>query len=72
MSTEETCLLSYREAAELIGCSEATLRRLVSKGKLPHLKIGRSVRFTKQMLIDDHYVPATAGGRSQPAAKLSN
>jgi len=51
-------LYTYEEAAKFTGVSEITLRRLVSHRKLRHLKIGRSVRFTKQMLIDDHDVPA--------------
>ena len=48
-------LLSYDEAAALLCLHPASIRRLVSKGKLDYIKIGRSVRFTKEMLIDSNY-----------------
>ena len=34
-------------AARYIGCTEATLRVWVSRRKVPHLKVGRLVRFRK-------------------------
>lgn len=38
-------LLSYKEAARFLRISEPYLRRLKQKGKVPFVKIGRSVRF---------------------------
>lgn len=36
--------LTYPQAAKLLQVHEVTLRRLVSKRKIPYMKIGRSVR----------------------------
>ena len=38
-------LLTYKEAAQCTGLSVATLESLVSQGKLPIVKIGKSARF---------------------------
>jgi len=38
-------LLTYQEAAQCTGLSVATLESLVSQGKLPVVKIGKSARF---------------------------
>ena len=38
-------LLTYREAAQCTGLSVATLESLVSQGKIPVVKIGKSARF---------------------------
>ena len=38
-------LLTYREAAQCTGLSVATIESLVSQGKLPVVKIGKSARF---------------------------
>ena len=38
-------LLTYREAGQCTGLSVATLESLVSQGKLPIVKIGKSARF---------------------------
>lgn len=43
-------LFSYKEAAEKLGISQATLRRWVSERTIEHTKIGRSVRFTEAQL----------------------
>ena len=38
-------LLSYSQAAEILGIHAGTLRRWVANVRIPHLKIGRTVRF---------------------------
>jgi len=38
-------LLSLREAAELLGCSMWTLRRLANRGEIPGRKVGTRVKF---------------------------
>jgi excisionase family DNA binding protein len=38
-------LLTYQEASQSTGLSVATLESLVSQGKLPVVKIGKSARF---------------------------
>lgn len=45
MENEDEPLLTYLEAARLLNLSETTLRRYVSLGRLPHLKLFKSVRF---------------------------
>lgn len=41
----EVLLLSPKEAAELLSISPRKLWSLTASGNLPHLKIGRSVRY---------------------------
>lgn len=38
-------LLTYKEASQCTGLSIATLESLVSQGKIPVVKIGKSARF---------------------------
>lgn len=52
--------VNYREAAEILGLSERTLRNMVSKKKLPHYKLGKSVRFSVAKLeawMEERAVP---------------
>jgi len=55
-------LLRYAEAAKFLGLAEATCRRYVSLGLLPHIKLGRKlVAFREADLnawLDQHVVPA--------------
>ena len=66
----ERQFLSVAEVAELIGISEATLRRWRSRGENPELrsiKIGGSVRYPVadvQAFIDLQYAGATEGDRA--------
>ncbi len=53
--------LTIREAAELLKLAPATLYTYVSDKKIPHLKLGRSVRFDHDALVrwrDAHRVDA--------------
>jgi excisionase family DNA binding protein len=43
--TTKDANLTVKEAAELIGVSECTLRRMTAMGKIKAVKIGRSVRY---------------------------
>jgi excisionase family DNA binding protein len=61
-------LLDYRGAAAFVGLSEYTLRRYVSNGRLPHVKLGlKLVRFEPDALrrwVESHRVaPITRGAR---------
>ena len=47
------------EAATYLGCTPGTLRVWISKRRIPHIKVGRLVRFRKDDLekyLEDHYV----------------
>ena len=58
---EETQILDIRSAARFVGLKPSTLYALVSARKIPHLKLGRAVRFEKKMLsewIESHRVSA--------------
>jgi excisionase family DNA binding protein len=53
-------LLNYAEAAKLLGVGESTVRKLVAKGKLPCVRIGKSVRITHEdieQLVNSSHVP---------------
>ncbi|MBN2293660.1 MAG: helix-turn-helix domain-containing protein [Pirellulales bacterium] len=43
-------LLTYPQAAEATGWSVRTLEDLVRAGKIPHIKLGRAVRFSPDAL----------------------
>lgn len=52
-------LIGYAEAADLLSISRFTLRKYVSRGVVPYVKIGRSVRFSPSRLqqwVGDHTV----------------
>jgi excisionase family DNA binding protein len=40
-----TKLLTYPEVADALGVSQMTVRRLVARGDLPIIRVGRQVRF---------------------------
>jgi len=45
-------LLTYKEAAEILGLSDQTLRQWVSGERIPFIKLGKAVRFSPQMIND--------------------
>lgn len=54
--------LTYPEAADYMGVSLATVKRLVADGSLRHVPIGRAIRFRREDL--DRYLDREArGGR---------
>ena len=44
------CLLSVKESAQRLACSEAMLRKWMYTGKLPFVKVGRLSRLREQDL----------------------
>jgi excisionase family DNA binding protein len=46
----QTALLDIKRAAEYLGLKPQRIRYEVFKGRMPHVKLGRSVRFTVQQL----------------------
>lgn len=48
---EPICLYSVTEVAEQCGVSEKTVRRLIEKGKLRSVRVGRSVRIPHAELL---------------------
>ena len=66
-----TPLLKVAEAAEYLSVSADTVRRLITSGKLPHARIGNSIRFRRSDL--DTFVAANTSttwtrvdGRGRP------
>ena len=45
-------LLSYRQAAALLGVSERTIWSVAQAGEIPTIRIGRCVRFRRAAVID--------------------
>jgi excisionase family DNA binding protein len=46
--TQRTLLLSRREAAEQLGVSTDTIARLIARGQLRAVRIGRAVRVPRE------------------------
>lgn len=44
MNTAEPRFMSVAEAARFVSLSERTIRRLIDEGKVPHIRIGASIR----------------------------
>lgn len=47
-------LITVGDVAKIFGLHPGSVRRLVASGKIPHIKIGRSVRFDRDELMK-HY-----------------
>lgn len=41
-------LLTVKNAAQLLQCSEAAVRKWIYRGRLPHVKVGRLTRLRRQ------------------------
>ena len=57
-------LLTVQEAADYLGYAKGTIYQKVSKGEIPHVKLGRAVRFRRRDLdewTDLHSVPPQSG-----------
>ncbi len=50
MSDEIQRMYTYKEVGQILKISEQTLRQWVSAGIIPFVKLGRAVRFTKDMV----------------------
>jgi excisionase family DNA binding protein len=58
-------LMKYKEASEMLCVAETTLRRWVSQRRVPHHKLGRSVRFESRELESwIHEQAVQVGGRT--------
>ncbi len=57
-------LLTYRQAADALVCSESTVKRLVAAGELPCVHIGGAVRVRVSDL--DRYVAGLGGVAATP------
>ena len=49
--TKPVRLLKPSEAALFLAVSERTVKRLTSRGELPHVRVGRSMRFVMADLL---------------------
>ena len=56
-------LLSVKEAAKLLACSEAMLRKWLHQGKLPAVKVGRLTRIRQTDLEAWVRLGLSAGSR---------
>ena len=50
-NTKPVRLLKPSEAAIFLAVSERTVKRLTSRGELPHVRVGRSMRFVMADLL---------------------
>ncbi len=50
-STTPVRLLKPSEAALFLAVSERTIKRLTARGELPHVRVGRSMRFVMEDLL---------------------
>ena len=50
MENQEKLLLTCAEAADYVGLKETRLRYEVFLKRIPHIKVGRSIRFTRAQL----------------------
>ena len=76
MNNEETMtsstsinLIDYETAATLLGIRPQSLRRLVSQRRVPHLHVGRLVRFDVrdlQEFLNSQKVPVTKARVQRP------
>ena len=55
--------LTVNEAVQVLGVCERKVRGLIAEGKLPHFRVGRSVRIPWQPLKEWMDQGGTEGGR---------
>lgn len=64
-------MLDYTSAAEFLGVKVGTLYSMVSRGQVPHTRIGRRlVRFPRPALeawLGEHFVPANDNSPEEAA-----
>lgn len=67
-NTQTNALMNSSEAASYLRVSLSRIRYEVHLGRIPHIKIGRSVRFEREELlkwIEGHKVAARKAGRGE-------
>ena len=62
-------LMTAREVASYLRCSVTTVRRLVLRGKAPHYRLGRMIRFRRSEI--DAWLAAHHGGGPAPEGQSS-
>lgn len=67
MPEQSENLISFKEAADLLGVAPITIRKWTSDKLIPFYKLGRSVRFSKTELMEwvrsKHVDPVPRGRR---------
>ncbi len=58
-------LLSVKQSAKALACSEALLRKWLHQGKLPHVKVGRLTRIRQSDLEAWLRLGLQPGGRKE-------
>ena len=75
LTVADESMLTVTEVGQRLGLKPSTVRVLISKGKLTHFRLGRSVRVpTSEVtrVIQENTVPAWAGVGTAPAGKREN
>lgn len=62
----EDRLLTARQAGEYLGFAEGTVRNKASRDEIPHVKLGRSLRFRKSEL--DRWIIEQTAAADEAAA----
>lgn len=47
----ERDIMDVNEVAELLGCSEYTIRKMTRHKVLPHFRVGNRIKFSKSTLL---------------------
>jgi excisionase family DNA binding protein len=69
-STKRRTLVSIEQAAELLGCTDRSIRRWITDGRLPAYRVANKL---VRLDLDDVYallrpIPTAGGGHDVPAA----
>lgn len=69
MRTPTAVALSVPDAADYLGISAITVRRLIARGDLPHARLGRAIRIR---LVDlDRYLEERTSTSWSPARRAN-
>jgi excisionase family DNA binding protein len=63
-------LMAAQEVATYLHCSVSTVRRLVRRGKIPHYRLGKMVRFRRREI--DNWLALHHEGERVPEVKSSS
>jgi excisionase family DNA binding protein len=66
---EQPGLLTTAQVAEWLNLSQSTIRKWVHYGYIPHVKLGRAVRFRKKD-VETWIEERTEKGRATPAPEI--
>ena len=62
-----SALLTVKEAAAFLRLTPTTIYRATRAGTLPHVRIGRSIRFSQEAL--ENYLSTPAAPKQAPAVR---